>query len=628
MDELKNIELPDNTYTAFGSVGNKREKKIDPVEDLQKDFEQCEDGKKIEESLESLSGEMYQRTGNSPRPTLPSARQALEDYATQGNWHKDIMKAANHIDTVGENAKADDEMLNHTISNADRLSPEIHEQTRQALRRHPKDESLYAKYSWVFHHPESVTKAPEYNEDNAHEQFLNESDIAKYHKDFRFIGGRTVEDKVTRSRHHINQDGTLSPIGRVYGQSHLDILPFDKDPSGHTVKYHHDMLSEHYGKQFDAMKDYDPNAVKALAHYTEDSVPFNKLSAKANKGQEIGKEDKIYIGSNTHADVHHLDNAIRNTDPYPQSFKVYTGLSKSSDPSKAEETSPGRKTMHLPAFTSTTLHGHTAQGFSRPKPSEYGDVHDIVEIKVPKYHSGGAYVDTHSANPNEHEYLLTHGHVIEHDSTPKYYVSGNRMIRFWGNGEIKGLNQHPDWKLLNKTPEEMPPEVTQKMEGSHIKAVRDSATASEHASDSALNKAFPDGDNTVIRNVLKNKNLSHKSLTNILTNNRDDYIHKLALSNPNYDDTHATITIKHNQHLADKVLAHPNVSKSLVSVYSHSPESDLRQAAAASGKLDNDSMQRLANDVNPNVSRVAKLKLGKIEEEFDALISKLHSIQI
>lgn len=612
-----NYELPKNTYVGFGSIGgSKREREEDPLDDLENSDEPKEEKQVVTEAeINDHIPELGNKTTN-------SAKYLLQDYSKGGQDHKSIMDAARHIKSA-TNIEADAN-LDHVISSAPKLTPEIHEHVRQTLRANHNDVGLHAKYSWVFEHPDTHTEPPEYNEHNREHLYVDEDHIRKYKADgFQFKGGRTIVDSVTGSRHHLNHDGSISPIGRKYEQEHVDTPPFADDGGFEAARYHHDMLSHHFDRQIHDRKDTPEHT--ALAHYTEDSVPYNKATVYANRGQKIPNSVKIYIGHDSHEKAKRLDSLLKDVDPYPASFTAYTGLSRSADPTKHEETSPGRKTGHFPAFTSTSLHASVAQDFSRQKSTDdLGDVRDIVKLKVPKYHSGGAYVDGHSTNSGEMEYILTHGHVIEHDAKPKYYFSGRQMYRVWDNGVIKGINQHQDWKHLDTKPEDMTPEVTKHMESSHIPPVSARAVMSSHASEDNLMKTIKSTiDPKIVRSAITNHNLKSDSLKKILdTTGVDSDIHFAAMSNPHYNEDHATTSLAAYPSLAQEILSHPSVPRHVALMASSHPSSHLRKGAILSGKLHDSEIAKMADDAHPEVAKIAKIAMGKTEEYLNSLITK------
>lgn len=617
-----NYKLPENTYIGFLSIGNnKRERNVDPVADIdtpndisvnKEDPDQ--DKKDLTESYSDIKTAMD--SNDRPEDKVLRAKYILHDMARASVHHRDILAGANLIDTDSSDA---DHHLKNLISGASALSPEIHEEVRQTLRKNKDDTRLNAKYSWVFDHPQTHIDTPDYSEE-PHKQYLDPAHIKKYHENqFKFVSGRIIEDEITGSHHHLNHDGTISPVLKQFSY----INPPFSDNTGETIKYNHELLSHHYGRQLDDLKQHP--GYNPLTEYTEDSVSYNKASARANSGKKPTTEDKMYFGSGEQEGAHRINNLLLSLDPHPFAFSTYAGMSKSTDPSKAEETSPGRKTSHLPAFSSTSLHAGTAQGFSRPKPSDISkglDIHDIIEMKVPKYHVGGAYIDHHSTNQGEHEFLLTHGHVVEHDAEPKYYASGRRLFRAWTNGEIKGISQHEDWKHLDRSPEEMTPEVTKKMEGSHIASVKYHALDSEHASPKLLTDAAnTSGVTSLIRKAVQHKNMDQKSLSKVLENSHKS-VHLMALKNPNYGEDSAFVSMHMHPDLSEDVLKHPNVPRHVALMASTHPNAAIRAGAALSGKLHPNEIEKMHNDESHIVRNAAMLASGKLDEQLDSLLNK------
>jgi len=610
-------KLPENYYEGENGHGKHAQerahviptqKKEQPKEELPS--EELKESNEFENAVDSKS--------------LHRAKYSLEDMASSGMPHHEILSVAKSI-PIPKHLETEDSHLHNILASAPSITPEIHEQFRQALKKHIRVNSipLMSKYSWVLHHPSSHVEPPPI--DNKEDLFIPKEHVKKYlSENFMFNGGRIVTDMDTKSKHYIHTDGSLTPF---HGYAHdTSALPFDSPTHGQEVKYHHDNLSEHFDRQ---ISDQEFNRRQSLTDYTADSVGFNRGAAFSNK-KKARADDAAYYDDSIFKKVHTLDSMVKDLDPYPQKFKVYSGLSRSTDPSISEPTSEGRKTVRFSTFLSTSLHSRTATGFTRSKPdNEIGGypVNDVLELHIPNYHSGGVYVDNNSSNSGEHEYLLTHGHVIEHDAEPRYFAAHNKLYRFWGNGQIKGINQHSDWKHADAPEDKMTPEVTKQMENSHIPVVRDRSAFSQHASPTSLaNVISSTNDIPTIQKATSHPNLDAKSLTRVLKVNDNPLVHRAATENPHFNDDHALESIHSYPAGADRVISHPNVSTGFAMFAVNHQDPRVRSAAIQSGKLDHNEISKKLDDKNPDVVRMAKLKLGLVEHEIESLVSMVTEV--
>lgn len=106
-----------------------------------------------------------------------------------------------------------------------------------------------------------------------------------------------------------------------------------------------------------------------------------------------------HLGSFT---PNHLSNEIaEHGAPLPHETHVYSGM-KNFDPT---EHFVQHGSIHLPAFTSTSIDPYIARGFAN---HEHEDTH-VLHMVVPKGYSKGVYLGKRSTYDNEKEYLLDKG---------------------------------------------------------------------------------------------------------------------------------------------------------------------------------------------------------------------------
>ena len=131
-----------------------------------------------------------------------------------------------------------------------------------------------------------------------------------------------------------------------------------------------------------------------------------------------------------------MDKAVK-THTAPEDFHVYSGLRKSP-----EHNLPKDGNVHMPAYTSTSLDKRTARHFARADDNSthwdgsksFTPPKHILKIHVPKGHHG-AYVDHHSENPGEQEYILPRDTKLHIHHTPEYDKKNHSMI--WTAHPIK-----------------------------------------------------------------------------------------------------------------------------------------------------------------------------------------------
>jgi hypothetical protein len=151
----------------------------------------------------------------------------------------------------------------------------------------------------------------------------------------------------------------------------------------------------------------------ALRKYTLGSKALNKAMIDHHtQGRELPDHMEVQ--------KHHLQNYLTSHSA-PHDMTVHSGTSHSPEHYPIDEKT-GKRHMKLPAFTSTSIDLHTAQGFgsqdSTVHKPEYPGRH-VLSIHVPKG-SPGAYIDHHSALSGEFEHLLPHSsrlHIEPHPTT-------------------------------------------------------------------------------------------------------------------------------------------------------------------------------------------------------------------
>lgn len=179
----------------------------------------------------------------------------------------------------------------------------------------------------------------------------------------------------------------------------------DADP-GPTFEYHQGMeaherrLTEHYAD----LKDNDGAAVheRILQHYTASGASRLNSALYRQKTLENIKDRDPSIAE----DIVDLDNALHKHRT-PHDMHVYSGIEFNPKRLGHQGDQSGIYKVHLPAYTSASLHPKIAEYFGKRHDSNDGAI-NIVKIHVPKG-SRGAYIDHISLNQGEREFVLPRG---------------------------------------------------------------------------------------------------------------------------------------------------------------------------------------------------------------------------
>ena len=167
----------------------------------------------------------------------------------------------------------------------------------------------------------------------------------------------------------------------------------------------------------------------AIADYTTDSRHLNKHLVKKN-GKPTQHKSMIK----------HMDSALAKHKA-PHAFEVHTGVSGNHVLHKhlnGKSKGPIKIVHH--AYTSTSLNHTQAKAFAKPKPEneksknkygyglqDYHLHHHVIKIKVHKGASG-AYVDHHSREAGEKEFILPRGTKLHVHPKPHTKTSRNGTI--------------------------------------------------------------------------------------------------------------------------------------------------------------------------------------------------------
>src|SRR5574343_231971 len=179
----------------------------------------------------------------------------------------------------------------------------------------------------------------------------------------------------------------------------------EKHPSqtrGGLAKTHRE-LSAHHGNA-----PLEKHELHALREYTGQAYHLNKAlyAGKAVKGVHHGWSESTPLKT-----IHeNLDKAIKKAPPLKDSVHVFSGVSNKTVDMIKKAASSKHQTIHMPAYTSTSIDHETARGFCKSHNRGRDEDH-ILHFHLPKGYKGGRYVGGgkhRSKMDYERELILNH----------------------------------------------------------------------------------------------------------------------------------------------------------------------------------------------------------------------------
>ena len=557
-----------------------------------------------------------------------SAGHIFEDAAKNGVSHHEILSATKHLPKIDHPA---DSELHNILSSAPNITPDIHHHVFETLAKVHNEGSfgnnhsapLTHKYGWVLHHgvPE---EAPEHH---INDYSLNHDDIKKAASlGLMFTNGRHVRIPGGGNHAFMNRHGKFEA---VVEHTHHDVkIPemnqhnLTKENSLYEIN---DELEKHY-----ANLHHNAN-LEHIRTYTEDSVAINKSAAHIN----MGKPDPLSDGDFHDDKVAAISKAIKHSPALSRDIHVYTGLSRSTDPSKSES-KDGKKTTYLPAFTSTSLQSGLSTDFAKGKRDSeetYGThpeqpIRDILHMKIPAGSKHGIYVNGVSENTGEHEFILNHGSVVRHDAEPTITASHGKLLRIWKNGEVLGQKQHSEWGVRQAITDPMTAE--KHYFGTIRHSVKVKALTNKMASDKMLDHATKSDDEHLTKAAIKNPNLQPEHIDNISNSLVPEHIKAIAITHKNATEKNLTNAINENKgnfHVAMAVADHPKLKEEHIDkLLKYSTSSMTREKIAKNPATPDHVLHKFANSEDPSdivASIVARNRLGITESEIQKYVAKV-----
>lgn len=226
--------------------------------------------------------------------------------------------------------------------------------------------------------------------------------------DFRFMKNMGTS---TKPKSVLPSKGFPSNTNRIDGytpwktQSYSD--PGREEHIAKNVKPLHDALSKHY-------KDYAPHHLGAIENYTGGSADLNRNLINRHVNNTPVSEEH-------HDTINKLDDAFKHHTT-PHDIVTYSGTSHSPEhyPINAET---GKRHMHFPAYTSSSIDANVSRGFSSkdfklPADAQHKENH-VIKFHIPAGHPA-MYLENHTAVTGEKELLLHRGmkaHIEPHPET-------------------------------------------------------------------------------------------------------------------------------------------------------------------------------------------------------------------
>lgn len=229
---------------------------------------------------------------------------------------------------------------------------------------------------------------------------------------------KKLDEAVRHSEHFFS--GTMG-FDKVHGHSALVKHTGDGGKIDFTPD-HEEMQKQHVSLR-NSHKVVDAQAAHVIKKYTGHSAAVNK--------HLIAPKVLSFLGQDHTRHAHLMSEAIqRHAKPLRHDTHVYSGLGN-HDPSKDFDKTG---TVHLPAFTSTSLNPTVALAFGPDKPKK--QTTHILHFHLPKGYKKSLYVAGHSAVKDEREMLL--------DKGQKWQLTGvkkSKMKVEYGKN-IKGEQDH------------------------------------------------------------------------------------------------------------------------------------------------------------------------------------------
>ncbi len=364
----------------------------------------------------------------------------LDDY-NKAEYHKKLERNHEMTPLAGTQAEDADKAvydLLKTPPTVDKYMAAMHIINKHPYASDGSDVVLRHKYSFV--HSHMISDEGDYSPE---EKFLSHDEILKHKDDYTFYRGRKLIHKNTGLVMVLHPDGTKTFTG-----SHYDEGPLRKPIE--EIRELNNKLEELHSQHIENHTSFSGAKFKLhVTKYTGDSRELNTFLAKQYHGEEFNDAFRRESDEDLEAHSNALSDGIKHSAPLKEPMTVYSGLSHMTKLVSRSEGCTKAVDFHAPTFISTSINPKTAEGFAKDKihPSKAtnptatnvegnefdhnGPIADLMAVDLPAGFRGGTYVESHTSNGGETEYILDKDHQFHFHPHPKYMSSDKRLIRVW-----------------------------------------------------------------------------------------------------------------------------------------------------------------------------------------------------
>lgn len=291
------------------------------------------------------------------------------------------------------------------------------------------------------------------------EQLKDKDDKSKFHQQLD-IDGKTLKDHVAKS--DINskvildakRNRMINARKSINGKAHEKLFKFESvnesimNPEQFRNKEYVELKHEHTPKEYKQSLEkhysFDDKDHKYIKNYTLASATMNEELAR----RAIGEKSKLT--QSTIAAVDDQARGMRNVctkHKLDHKFVTYSGVTQ--DPTHVMIHQGGHPKEHggdgsgalvrTSNFTSSTINPYIAFDFAKDDehsiynhPNEYyNQPRHMLKLTYPEGHPG-AYVDHHSSNPSEEEFVSPPGTKIHITHSTTHSIKGKRVVMHHG----------------------------------------------------------------------------------------------------------------------------------------------------------------------------------------------------
>lgn len=281
------------------------------------------------------------------------------------------------------------------------------------------------------------------------------SQIMKKFKDFieEGRGIKSVHADPTHGKHSQKKDGGIvsvhaDPTHGKHSQvkSNQKTLKFTKEDSDQPRKSKQEWFGEHDNSHLgsdheEVHEKMNPSVDQWNAQKHKEHL-YNYSSASSELNHDLIRRDKGHKGESMYDEhTNGLDQHLAQTSLPHSHMYVYHGTHSWNPAEELQKTK--NNTLHIPTYLSTSVSKRTAGSFAGSKYSEEGKGRHIIRIKVQKGQKG-QYLGTHSAYPEEKEFLMPRGQKLKFHPEPTVVHDHDGPVHIWDAHAIQDQEFHHD----------------------------------------------------------------------------------------------------------------------------------------------------------------------------------------